>query len=308
VKLVSFSHGDSSPRLGAVCNEGVISLSEAHRDRGGRIALPPAGDAVDLLRGGKALLDEVREVQEWALESGWERILALDDVTLLAPIQSPPKFLLMAANYAKHVNESGRPLVDKADRIPRFFLKPTSSIIGPGAAVQLPKQLGTAVDYEGELGVVIGRRGSNIPLEKASDYIAGYLNVNDVSARKISLDSRQRTDVWDDFFDWIWGKWFDSFGPLGPYLVVDDFAVNQDVRVTTRINGELRQDAPVTDMIYTIEESITWISRFMALEVGDIISTGTPSGVGNATGTFLGPGDVMEVEVTGLGVLRNPVV
>jgi len=307
VKLVSFSrHGQ--PRLGTVCSKGVLDLVKAANDRGIRSELPHDGDAVELLRGGEPLLDVVREVEQWALETGWDGMISLGGVELMAPIQHPPKFLCMAANYGKHVTESGRLLLDKANRIPRFFLKPTSTIIAPEAPIQLPTQLGTSVDYEGELGIVIGRPGANIPFESAKDYVAGYLNVNDVSARRIVLKGRERAEGWDDFFDWLWGKWFDSFGPIGPYLVVDDFTLSEAVRVTTRVNGELRQDAAATDMIYTIEESISWINRFVTLEVGDIISMGTPSGVGSATGTFLGHGDLVEVEVTGLGVLRNPVI
>jgi 2-keto-4-pentenoate hydratase/2-oxohepta-3-ene-1,7-dioic acid hydratase in catechol pathway len=235
------------------------------------------------------------------------RELPLADVQVLAPLARPPKLLALAANYQDHITEGGGQRVDKARLAPKLFLKPSSAIIGPGQPLILPA-VSQTVDWELELAVVIGRRCRNLPVEQALAAVAGYTIINDISARTIDYGNERNDYAWREYFDWLMGKWPDSFAPLGPYLVTaDDVPDPQQLDMRLTLDGELRQHASTRDMIFGVAEIIAFASRFMTLEPGDLIATGTPSGVGDATGTYLRPGNVMEASITGLGTLRTPV-
>ncbi|GAB3431186.1 fumarylacetoacetate hydrolase family protein [Flindersiella endophytica] len=230
------------------------------------------------------------------------------DVRLRAPLLRPGKLLAAAANYQDHVTESGGQPLDRSRLSPRLFLKPPTGIAGPGDQVALP-DLTKEMDWEAELGVVIGQRCRDVPAEDALGVVFGYLAANDVSARSLDLSFERDTDdraVW--FFDWLAGKWFDGFAPMGPWLVTaDEVPDPQALDIRFELNGETRQHASSKDMIFTTAELIAWASRLMTLEPGDIILTGTPAGVGAATGTFLKPGDEMRVTIEKLGTLVNHV-
>jgi len=232
----------------------------------------------------------------------------LAEVELLAPLLRPGKLLAVAANYQDHVTESGAAPLDRSRLSPRLFLKPTTSIVGPDAIVELP-DVSRQVDWEAELAVVIGRGGKRIAIENALDHVAGYCCANDVSAR--SVDYGYERDVEDKavwFFDWLAGKWLDGFAPIGPYLVTaDEVPDPQDRTIEFRLNGLVKQDGSTKDMIFSVAELIAHASRLTTLEPGDVILTGTPSGVGAATGEFLAAGDEMTVTISGLGTLRNSV-
>lgn len=222
-----------------------------------------------------------------------------DAVRLLAPIARPPKDVMaIGLNYRDHVFEiSGRDI----PRYPVVFSKAASSIAGPGDPIYTHPGVTEAVDYEGELAVVIGRRGRAIPPERAREHVFGYMVLNDVTAR----DLQRRTSQWH------LGKSLDTFCPTGPYLVHRDavgWPVELDVR--TWVNGELRQEANTRQLIFDIPALIATLSAGITLEPGDIIATGTPGGVGMGFDPprLLRPGDVVEIEITGLGRLRNPVV
>ncbi len=214
-----------------------------------------------------------------------EKVAALTEVRLLAPCQ-PTKILAVGLNYRKHAAEAGMDVPPE----PLVFSKPTSSVIGPLDPIVYPI-LSQHVDYEGELAVVIGQRARNVPPEKAHDFILGYTCANDVTARDLQKRDNQ----------WTRAKGFDTFSPLGPCIVtgLDPARLN----IQTRVNGETRQDGSTADMVSGVAELISYISQVMTLEPGDVILTGTPSGVGP-----LQPGDVVEVEIEGIGILRNPVV
>jgi 2-keto-4-pentenoate hydratase/2-oxohepta-3-ene-1,7-dioic acid hydratase in catechol pathway len=233
---------------------------------------------------------------------------SLADVELLAPLRRPGKLLAAAANYQDHVTETGADPLDKSRISPRLFLKPASSIVGPGAVVPLPDVSGE-VDWEAELSVVIGKRAHGVPVDEALDVVAGYMTSNDVSARSLDLGYERDTEdkaVW--FFDWLAGKWCDGFAPLGPWLVTaDEVPDPQALPVELAVNGVPRQNGSTKDMIFTVAELVAHASRLMTLEPGDVIMTGTPSGVGAATGEYLKAGDEMTVVVGGLGTLRNTV-
>lgn len=206
----------------------------------------------------------------------------------ILPACWPSKIVCVGRNYVEHARELGNEVPSE----PLIFLKPPSSLIGDGDLIVYPG-ISKNVHYEGELGVVIGRRARHVRKAEAFDYIRGYTCVNDVTARDI-----QRKDV-----QFTRGKGFDTFCAVGPWMVdASDLDLNS-ARVTTRLDGEVKQDAPLIDMIFDIGTVIEFVTQFMTLEPGDLIATGTPPGVGPML-----PGSVVEVEVTGIGTLRNPVV
>jgi 2-keto-4-pentenoate hydratase/2-oxohepta-3-ene-1,7-dioic acid hydratase in catechol pathway len=232
----------------------------------------------------------------------------LADVELLAPLPRPGKLLAAAANYQDHITETGGEPLDKSRLSPRLFLKPSTSVIGPGAAVELPAE-SNEVDWEAELAVVIGRRVKRVSVADALGAVAGYMNANDLSARSVEYGFERDTDdkaVW--FFDWLAGKWFDGFAPLGPWLVTaDEVGDPQNLAVDLKLNGSSRQHGSTKDMIFTVAELVSHASRLMTLEPGDVILTGTPSGVGAATGEYLKSGDELAVSIGQLGTLITPV-
>jgi 2-keto-4-pentenoate hydratase/2-oxohepta-3-ene-1,7-dioic acid hydratase in catechol pathway len=197
----------------------------------------------------------------------------------------PGKIICIGRNYVEHAREHNA----EVPETPLLFLKPPSSVIGPGDKIILPPQ-SQQVEHEGELAVVIGRRGRWIPMEQALDYVLGYTIGNDVTARDL-----QRRDG-----QWTRGKGFDTFCPLGPWIDTDFDPA--DALLTCRVNAEIRQMATIRDMVFTIPQLITFISSVMTLEPGDVILTGTPAGVGPMVA-----GDTVTVEIEGLGELKNPV-
>jgi 2-keto-4-pentenoate hydratase/2-oxohepta-3-ene-1,7-dioic acid hydratase in catechol pathway len=208
----------------------------------------------------------------------------LSDAALLAPVIPRSKIVAVGRNYREHAAEFG----NEAPAEPLLFFKPNTSVIGPGDTIVRPSQ-SEQTDFEGELAVVIGRIAKNVPAERALGYVFGYTISNDVSARDL-----QRTDG-----QWSRAKGFDTFCPLGP-AIETEFEVEGKV-LTTRVNGEVKQQAPLTDMVHSVADIIAYASAAFTLLPGDVILTGTPAGVG----PFVA-GDTVEVEITGLGTLRNP--
>jgi 2-keto-4-pentenoate hydratase/2-oxohepta-3-ene-1,7-dioic acid hydratase in catechol pathway len=208
----------------------------------------------------------------------------LDDVRLLAPIL-PSKVVCLGKNYAAHAAEFGGEVPDE----PLLFLKPSTAVIGPGDAIPLPS-ISRRVDYEGELAVVIGRLARSIRAEEAYRVILGYTCANDVTLRDLQKKDGQ----------WTRAKGFDGSCPLGPWIQTD--LDPNDVPIATRVNGDTRQSASTADMVFGVATVIEYITAFMTLLPGDVVLTGTPEGVGR-----LEPGDLVEVDVDGIGVLRNPV-
>jgi 2,4-diketo-3-deoxy-L-fuconate hydrolase len=231
----------------------------------------------------------------------------LDDVNIKAPITCPGKILCLAGNYAEHIREGGRDVPGKERMSPLVFMKPNTGITDPEQPIVIPKK-GNKIDWEAELAVVIGKEGKYITQDKAYDYIAGYTIMNDVSERQLLIDKDREESGRNKFFDWLNGKWMDTFAPMGPCLVTkDEIDDPHDLSIKLRVNGEVKQDSNTGNMIFFIPEIIEFVSRLMTLEPGDIISTGTPSGVGSSAGTFLKEGDVVEVEIEKIGVLKNTV-
>jgi 2-keto-4-pentenoate hydratase/2-oxohepta-3-ene-1,7-dioic acid hydratase in catechol pathway len=227
---------------------------------------------------------------------------SLGDVKLRAPIPDPTKVICIGLNYGDHVEEAKR--VDKAPNeaspVPILFAKFASSLIGHEADVVTPPG-SEKMDWEAELAVVIGRQASSVSLAQALDHVGGYASFNDVSARDLQLATPQ----------WTAGKAFDTSGPFGPFLkTADEVPDPQTLGVKARLNGETMQDGNTVDMLFPVARLIEFISSLITLVPGDVIATGTPAGVGvgRQPPVFMQPGDVIEVEVEGLGTLRNKIV
>jgi 2-keto-4-pentenoate hydratase/2-oxohepta-3-ene-1,7-dioic acid hydratase in catechol pathway len=223
------------------------------------------------------------------------KVHPVESLHLGPPIPDPDKIICLGLNYRSHAEEAGL----KLPEVPLLFAKYRNALNGPTAPIHLPK-LSQQVDYEGELAVVIGRSGKDIPAAEALNYVAGYMVLNDISARDLQMRTGQ----------WLSGKTLDTFAPCGPALVLNEIKDPQTLRILTRLNGEVLQDGQTKDMIFSVAESITYISQLVTLQPGDIIATGTPEGVGfkRTPPIFLQHGDLVEVEIAGIGVLKNPVV
>jgi 2-keto-4-pentenoate hydratase/2-oxohepta-3-ene-1,7-dioic acid hydratase in catechol pathway len=236
--------------------------------------------------------------------AAWHAPLAPADVRWHAPIPSPGRNIFcLGLNYVAHAKESGRARGTET-RIPTepvFFTKAPSTANGPFDDVAIDAAVTAKVDWEVELGVIIGRRGRNIPRERARDHVFGYTAINDISARDLQTLHLQ----------WFKGKSIDGFCPMGPMIVTaDEFGDPQSKRLRLRVNGVDKQDSTTADMIFPIDQIIEWLSKGMTLQPGDIIATGTPEGVGmgRTPPEFLQAGDVVETEVEGIGIMRNRIV
>jgi len=246
---------------------------------------------VELMKLGENFLKKVEKVIE---EITKERLAKLSKVTsdykIIAPIPRPPMIYALARNYRAHAEEVNLSVPSE----PAIFIKSPTSVIGPNEDIIIPKFL-KRVDYEAELAVVIGKRGKNIPRDKAMDFVFGYTCFNDVTARDVQLKCIKEDLPWD------LAKSADTFGPMGPYIVTKDQVTNpHNLRIELRVNGITKQLSNTKYMIFKIPEIIEYISKFVTLEPGTIITTGTPEGIGE-----LKPGDLVEVEIGGIGILRN---
>jgi len=282
MKLCTFVSAGAH-RLGVVEGDAVVDLSEAAPDLPREMtALLAAGD------------DALARAASAAKSAKSRRPLAA--VSLASPILRPPKFLAIGLNYADHIAETGR----EKPALPTVFNKQSTCVVGPGTAIHVPRA-SEKVDYEGELAFVIGRRCRHVPRDRAHEVIAGYLVANDVTVR----DWQIRVPTW------TMGKSWDTHGPLGPWLTTrDEVGEPHGLRLRTWVNGELRQDSNTKQLIFDCYALVEHLSTAFTLEPGDVVSTGTPSGVGVAMKPpkYLVAGDRVRIEIEGLGVLENPVI
>jgi 2-keto-4-pentenoate hydratase/2-oxohepta-3-ene-1,7-dioic acid hydratase in catechol pathway len=279
MKLCRFATDGGDPALGIVDGEEVADLSSTEA---------PAEPAT--------ALDEVGSAKLAALATNAPR-LPLSEVRLLAPA-TPRKYLAIALNYRDHIEEMGM----EPPEVPVFFNKQVTCVVGPGADIHMPK-VSTFLDYEAELAVVIGRRCRHVPAERAGEFIAGYTCANDVSVRDWQGRAQTMTI----------GKSFDTHGPLGPWLVTaDELGDPGDLRIRCLVNDEERQDASTGQMVFDCFQQVSHLSEAFTLEPGDVIATGTPSGVGlgrqPVRDNLLHVGDTVRVEIEGIGELANAVV
>lgn len=296
MRLGTFTTDGAEPRAGIITpDDGVVDVNRASDG-----AVPAS--VLEILQ----LADWRSELETMASVTPHH---ALNDVTLQTPIPNPRKILAAAGNYQAHIDEGGGAKVDKSRRTPRIFIKPTTALIGPDEAVVLPR-VSSQVDWELELALVIGSTASEVSRERALSHVAGYTILNDISARSMEwgLEDRE-VHAWDGFFDWLAGKWLDTFSPTGPWIVTSDEITDpHDLQMSLQLNEEVTQDASTGTMIFDCSDLIEFISRFTTLQPGDIIATGTPAGVGAASGRYLQAGDVMVGTIEGIGALRTPVV
>ena len=286
MKLISYQ-SERGPRVAVALSEGIVDVQDADS------RLP--SDMLSLLAGGS---DALAQAQQAAVAAPAEARLAVDAVKLLAPIPRPGKVICVGLNYKDHAKETGREPPEE----PVIFNKFPTAVIAPGEAIELPPQ-SEKVDYEAELVVVIGRTAKNVGEAEALNYVAGYCCGHDVSARDWQVGKPGG--------QWLLGKTFDTFAPLGPYLVTaDEVGDPGQLTITFRLNGETLQDSHTSELIYPVPHLISYLSAVTTLEPGDCIFTGTPAGVGVARQprVFLKPGDTAEVEIQKLGVLQNPVI
>jgi 2-keto-4-pentenoate hydratase/2-oxohepta-3-ene-1,7-dioic acid hydratase in catechol pathway len=264
----------------------------------------PPRSVIEILQRGPECLQKIAELAGPA-----DAITPLDAVKLLAPIPRPGKLLALAGNYSEHVKEvAGKIGMSDSPRrttTPRPFIMPATAVIGPDDQIPWPAYSKT-IDYEVELAVVIGRTAKCVTIEDALDYVAGYTIANDISARTVTFKTNRTERPWDEFYDWLNGKWADGFCPMGPYLLTaDEVGDVHNLNLTLKVNGKVRQNANTDQMIYRVPDIVSFLSHLMTLEPGDIIATGTPAGVALATGDYLEPSDRIDAAIDMLGTLTN---
>ena len=310
LRLISYRETDDGPiRVGALMDDTPHDLLRAIDAAG--IDLPAdacVGSVADLLAC-PPCLNLARKAFEAADDSS-----AVPDATLLAPIPNPPKLFCLRTNFMSHMNESifgqlqggeQKPELDT----PRVFMKPPSNtVIGPDEPLVLSK-VERFVDWEAEMAIIVGKPAKNVSVEEAGEHIGGVTCLNDISERELKIWDREEERDWDRFFDWLNGKWCDGFAPMGPCVVpAEDVGDPDDLDLSLKLNGEVKQDANTREMIFNVAEIVSYISHICTLETGDVIACGTPAGVGKPQDIHLKDGDVLEVEIPPVGVLRTPVV
>lgn len=282
MRLVTFTLPGVPAQVGAVVDSRIYSLQPAGFD-----------DMLSVIRGGWAAR---AAIEMYLKQTPASASIDVQSAVLLAPIPRPPKVICVGLNYRDHAEESKMEI----PAVPTIFNKFPSSITGPGSPIILPKN-SQKPDYEAEFAVVVGQGGRHIPAEYWRRHVYGYMCLNDVSARDFQMATTQ----------WLMGKTFDTFAPTGPWLTTADEIENpHDLDISLEINGEVLQSSNTKHLIFDIPTLIEYLSSVFTLEPGDIISTGTPAGVGFARKPprWLAPGDQVTVKVQGLGELKNPVV
>ena len=264
--------------------------------------LPPSG----------RLAADAERVASWldSTEISDELKTCCETVQLLVPIARPNKLFLLAGNYSAHVQEGGEQAIERAETFPYVFMKPpTTTLTNPGGPIQIPKVNPDEIDWELELAIVIGKKGKHIKESEALDYVAGYTVINDISDRAYHPFPNRKERSRDAFFDWMHGKWHDSFCPCGPCIATPATVPDpQALELKLTLNQELRQDSTTALQVFPVAAVIEFISQSVTLEPGDLISTGTPDGVGKTTGTFIKAGDTLHAHISSIGTLSSPVI
>ncbi|MBM3609339.1 MAG: fumarylacetoacetate hydrolase family protein [Alphaproteobacteria bacterium] len=300
VKLLTYKSGKAL-KVGVVDDGKVLDLAKAATAAGKAVPATLRG----IVEGGSKAMTAVKAAVKYAKANPKGLYTALDKITYAAPIQDVRKNVFcVGRNYKLHIEEMARAM-NRPDpnypKVPEFFTKPPTTIVAHEAPVERHANYTKMLDYEAELAIIIGKGGRNIPASKALNHIFGYTIVNDVTARDAQRAHGQ-------FFK---GKSFDTFCPIGPWIVTkDEFGEPGGHKITLKVNGKIRQDSNTSDLYHGVPAIIEALSGALTLEAGDIIATGTPSGVaaGMTPPVWLKTGDVMEVEIAGIGVLRNKIV
>jgi 2-keto-4-pentenoate hydratase/2-oxohepta-3-ene-1,7-dioic acid hydratase in catechol pathway len=291
MKLVTFKKGPSV-RCGILTDKGIVDLTSSFQS------------VKQIVAAGHEALKTVRTGVDKCTE-----FIDISSIELLSPILAPGKILALAGNYAKHIIEAGLKLglsdSPRKTTVPRPFIKPNTVVNHPNSVIPWPAY-SNEIDYEIELAVVIGKTAKCISPEDAKKYIIGFTIVNDISARSVTFKQGREKRPWDEFYDWLNGKWADGFLPMGPCIVTADEIDNpQNLQMTLKVNNQVRQNANTSEMIFNVYEIVSFLSYIMTLEPADIIATGTPEGVAMATGNFLKAGDKIECSIEKIGTLTN---
>lgn len=316
MRLCRFLH-QGRLQAGLFFDTHVVPLAEA-----GRAWAAATGQAAPTLEGDDLLAflppdgrqqAAARQVARWletTPEARQRLQLPAGDVELRVPIERPNKLLLLAGNYNEHIQEGGGAATERAETFPYVFMKPPSTTLrAHRQSVVLPRVSPHHIDWELELAVVIGRKARHVPEHEALKYVAGYTICNDISDREFHPNPNRKLRPNDKWFDWEHGKWHDTFCPCGPCIASADAIPDpQKLRMRLTVNGAVKQQATTAQQIFPVAAVVAFISDILTLEPGDIISTGTPSGVGHARGTYLQPGDWIEAWIEGIGTLASPVV
>ncbi len=300
MKLLSFIWNGET-KIGIYTEKGVLDLPEAY------MRIYETNRAPDFLYNMKALIEYgepalslIRDLMNRAIKLNDQALIRdANLITWLPPVTNPEKVLCVAVNYRAHGEESQAKPLDR----PYFFPKFPNALIGHNQPILKPR-VSKQVDWEVELALIIGKRGKYIDVNRALDYVFGYLILNDVSMRDWQFPSKNPYGM-----DWIYGKSMDSSTPVGPYIVTkDEIPDPHNLKLTLKVNGNVEQDDNTRNLIFKIPELIHWASQGVTLKPGDYISTGTPSGVGFPKGKFLKNGDIVEAEIERIGTLRNTVI
>ena len=283
---------------------------------GGIIDIPASWEGDDRPRSVKQVLERGAECLgqiELLVSERRDAAIGFDEVSIIAPIPRPGKVFALAGNYGKHIEEAslkrgfklGLSESPRNTTVPRPFLMPPTVVTGTDTEISWPAY-SEQVDHEVELAIVMGKEARQVGVDDALEYVAGYAIANDISARSVTFGQGRKERPWDEFYDWLNGKWADGFLPMGPYLVTaDEVGDPHSLDIWLKVNGEMRQEANTNQMIFGVTHIVSFLSHLVTLEAGDVIATGTPSGVAMATGKFLKPGDVIECGIEKLGVLTN---
>ncbi len=310
LRLISYRTADDAPvRVGALVNDTPHDLLRAMDVAGVAVPEHECFGSVASLLACPRCLDAARAALVAA-----DGASTVEDATILAPIPAPPKLFCLATNFMSHMSESISQQLQGGEQkreldTPRVFMKPsTNTVIGPDEPLRL-SPVSQFVDYEAEMAIIIGRSAKEVAIEDAGAHVSGVTAFNDISERDLKLWEREEERDWDNFFDWLNGKWCDGFAPMGPCAVpIEDAGDPDDLDLSLRLNGETKQDANTNEMIFNVAEIVSYISHICTLETGDVIACGTPAGVGKHQDIRLKDGDVLEVEMPSVGVLRTPVV
>ena len=310
LRLISYqTSDDASVRVGALIDDTPHDLLKAVDAAGIELAPDACVGSVAELLACRPCLNLARKAFEAADESS-----AVADAKILAPIPNPPKLFCLATNFMSHMNESISQQLQGGEQkreldTPRVFMKPsTNTVIGTDEPLRLAST-SQFVDWEAEMAIIIGQPAKEVSIKDAPAHVSGVTAFNDISERDLKLWEREEERDWDKFFDWLNGKWCDGFAPMGPCAVpIEDVGNPDNLDLALRLNGETKQDANTSEMIFNVAEIVSYISHICTLETGDVIACGTPAGVGKHQDIRLKEGDVLEVEMPGIGVLRTPVV
>ena len=299
MRFVTFEKANEQ-RIGVLLADNqVLDLHQAQEKMENQVTLPDT--LISFIELGESAVNKTQEILDWVTK-GNEQSAIFEigkDVNLLAPIPRPTKNIFcIGKNYAAHAKEMG---AEELPKYPMVFSKAPTTVTGPFASVYSHKQITDSLDYEGELALIIGKKGTRISKEEAFDYVFGYTIINDITARNLQNNHKQ----------FLLGKSLDTGCPMGPAIVHASLVANpHHLQVKTTVNGELRQNGNTEEFIFDIPTMIASISQGLTLEPGDIIATGTPSGVGSGFNPpkFLKAGDVVEIEIEGIGAIKNTIV